>query len=144
MDIGHLICFSLILGPKKEFQLGVNEDWESERAEVYWSNTCAYSLRWHNWRPRFFTHLSATPLSQVPLLGADGVFPLPSAHLPLLSLFLRGVIQRGNYLARGGGKKDSNVMRMFYEFGPTFGVLRTVSFISINRPAKGTSYYPCW
>lgn len=39
MDSGHLICSSLILGPKKEFQPGVNEDWESKRAEVYWSNT---------------------------------------------------------------------------------------------------------
>lgn len=39
MDIGHLICFSLILEPKKESQTAVNEDWGSERAEVYWSNT---------------------------------------------------------------------------------------------------------
>lgn len=38
MDIGHLICFSLILGPK-EFRPGVNADWENERTEVYWSNT---------------------------------------------------------------------------------------------------------
>lgn len=90
----------------------------------------------------FFTHISMIPLNQAPWLGADG-FLLVSDHLPLLSVFSVFQADVGELQIEeiAQGKKDLTVVIMFYESSPTRGVLHRFPFISVNGPAKGTSYY---